>query len=91
MQKLSKLYESLKRFHLETYGTLRDANEKQLNVSGLRSVVRYMITDAITDFENNIKMRHYSHLKKYISCLYEHQEFIAFIKRIEKDPKKRNS
>ena len=84
-----KLYESLKRFHLETYGTLRDANEKQLNVSGLRSVVRYMITDAITDFENNIKMRHYSHLKKYISCLYEHQEFIAFIKRIEKDPKKR--
>ena len=59
-------------------------SRKMESITGLALVQEYMITDIITDFENNIKMYHYNHLKKYILSITNFYE----IKELKENPLK---
>ena len=63
------LFDSITNFYKEFYSGL--LTEKMGSISGLKSVIDYMITDTTTDIENNIKNRFYDHLKKFVYTSYE--------------------
>jgi hypothetical protein len=77
------MYESINSFFILHYKEL--IHEQNINITGLQSVVRYMITDIITDYENNIKMRFYNHLKNYINSIYNKDLYINMIRKLEKN------
>ena len=62
------LFDSITDFYNEFYKTLIE--EKIEKFSGLESVVAYMITDIISDIENNIKMRFHDHLRKFVFSFF---------------------
>ena len=66
-----QLSRNLKDFYDNHYIHLMEIREERQNIIGLRSSINYMITDMITDLENNIKMRHSQHLKKFTKCFFE--------------------
>jgi len=59
-------------------------NEK-INSTGYSLSIRYMITELITSFENNIKMRYFKYVKKYLYCLYNFNEYKEMLKNLESD------
>jgi hypothetical protein len=79
------LFQQVSNFYNNHYKKLINPGENVINIDGIRETVRYMITDIITDYENNIKMRYFDHVKNYLNCLYEKQKFIENIKKIEKN------
>lgn len=83
--KNNDLFEQVSQFYNENYKKLINFDENVINIDGIQNTVRYMITDIITDYENNIKMRYFDHVKNYIDCLYDKKNFIERIKKIEKN------
>lgn len=83
------LFENISHFYSTHYKDLRNVNETDIDITSMRTIVNYMITDVITDLENNIKMRFYNHLKNYVNCLYNKNEYIHMIRRLECDKEKR--
>lgn len=79
------MFLSIFSFYANHYKYLIHKNDKSIDITGLQNTVRYMITDIITDYENNIKMRFFDHLKNYINCLFDKKNYITFIKKIEKN------
>ena len=53
-----QLSEDLKLFYDNHYQYLIEIKEEKQNIRGLKNCIDYMITDMITDLENNIKMRY---------------------------------
>ena len=61
-------FECVAGFYNEFYKPL--TIDKMNDISGLKSVIDYMITDTITDIENNIKMRFHDHLRKFVYSFF---------------------
>ena len=62
-----ELFNNITRFYENCYSNIYKPNETDIDkYTGLRSIIQYMITDIVTDIENNIKMRFYNHLRNYI-------------------------
>ena len=72
-------------FYNSHYKKLINSEESDINIDGIQNTVRYMITDIITDYENNIKMKYFDHVKNYLDCLFDKKKFIERIKKIEKN------
>lgn len=53
--------------------------------NGYSLSIRYMLTEVITSFENNIKMRYFKYVKKYLYCLFDFNKYKEFIYKIEQD------
>jgi hypothetical protein len=83
--KNKNLFDEVSDFYELYYKQLIHSNENTINIDSIQNTVRYMITDIITDYENNIKMRYFDHVKNYIDCLYDKKNFIERIKKIEKN------
>ncbi len=66
-----QLSEDLKLFYDNHYQYLIEIKEEKQNIRGLKNCIDYMITDMITDLENNIKMRYSNHVKKFTNCFFE--------------------
>lgn len=58
---------------------------ENINSSGYSYSVRYMITEIITSFENNISMRFFDYVKKYLYCLFNFKEYSSMIYKLEKN------
>lgn len=83
------LSEEVSNFYNSHYKKLINFEEQDINIDGIQNTVRYMITDIVTDYENNIKMRYFDHVKNYLDCLYDKKNFIERIKKIEKNKSNR--
>ena len=65
-------------------------NENDIIIDGYRDIVRYMITDVITDYENNIKMRFYNHVKNYVYSIFNKDLYINMVRKLESSKQNRN-
>ena len=64
-----ELFNNIITFYENLYSDIYKPCESYIDTyTGLRSIIYYMITDIITDIENNIKMRFYNHLRNYMKC-----------------------
>lgn len=79
------LNNTLKKFNVDYYQPLMYKNELIIDITGLKDTIDYMLNDCLTDFENNIKMRFYDHLKKFIDSMTNKKDYINFIRTKEKD------
>ena len=80
------LFNDIQIFYNNFYKKLRydDINDI-LDVTSYRSIIYYMITDIITDLENNIHMRFYNHVKNFVDCVYNKKIYINRIKTLDKN------
>ena len=62
-----ELFNNVIHFYERSYSNIYKPSETDIDkYTGLRSIIYYMITDIVTDIENNIKMRFYNHLRNYM-------------------------
>jgi len=87
--KSKPMYDLILSFYNEHYKDLIFDHTQIIDITGYRNIVRYMITDIVTDYENNIKMRFYDHVKNYVNAISSKNEYVEMVKKLESNTIKR--